>query len=147
MRIWLSPAKKLNQHALMPFDVRSAIEAQNTEECPQVRSVPAPAGQQLTATITARSKASFRRTVQIVVKSAALTASVVRIGDRAGRTRQRRLPRHRSAPFCQTRRQPVLAILPFSPRGHNAITAPPTPMPQKLDELQPFFDGMETTVT
>jgi len=67
MRIWLDP-DKLKQYALMPSDVSSALQAQNVDtSAGQLGALPARAGQQLNATINARSKlqtaAQFRELV------------------------------------------------------------------------------------
>ncbi|MFJ4346253.1 efflux RND transporter permease subunit [Pseudomonas sp. NPDC089401] len=67
MRIWLDP-DKLKQYALMPSDVSSALQAQNVDtSAGQLGALPARAGQQLNATINARSKlqtaAQFRQLV------------------------------------------------------------------------------------
>ena len=143
MRIWLDPAK-LNQHALMPSDVRSALVAQNTEvSAGQIGALPAPAGQQLTATITARSKlqtvAEFR---EVVVKSAA-DGSVVRIGDvaRVEMGSDSYLTRSRLAGKTAAGLQIFLAT------GANAVGTADL-VRKKLDELQPFFpEGMQAAVT
>src|SRR5262249_41202329 len=81
MRIWLDPAR-LASFSLMPGDVTAAIEAQNTQVAAgQVGGLPAPPGQMLNATVTARSRLStpeeFRR---IIVKTQA-DGSTVRVGD------------------------------------------------------------------
>ena len=81
MRIWLDPAL-LEKYALMPSDVSTALEAQNTEvSAGQLGALPAAKGQQLNATITARSKLQtveeFR---QVVVKSSS-DGAVVLLGD------------------------------------------------------------------
>ncbi|WP_426117514.1 efflux RND transporter permease subunit [Pseudomonas sp. DSP3-2-2] len=78
MRIWMDPAK-LEKYALMPSDISAALEAQNTEvSVGQLGSLPARAGQQLNATISARSKlqtvAQFR---DVVVKSSSTGAVVL----------------------------------------------------------------------
>jgi multidrug efflux pump len=70
MRIWLDPFK-LSSFQLMPGDVIAAIEAQNTQVAAgQIGEQPAPPGQMLNATVTARSRLStpdqFRK---IVVKT------------------------------------------------------------------------------
>ncbi|WP_296598937.1 efflux RND transporter permease subunit [Phenylobacterium sp.] len=70
MRIWLDPFK-LASFKLMPSDIVSAIEAQNTQVAAgQIGGLPSPAGQMLNATVTARSRltdvAQFRN---ILVKS------------------------------------------------------------------------------
>ncbi|TXI96413.1 MAG: multidrug efflux RND transporter permease subunit, partial [Aquabacterium sp.] len=56
MRIWMDPAK-LEKYALMPSDIASAIQAQNTQvSAGKLGDLPALPDQQLNATITARSK-------------------------------------------------------------------------------------------
>ncbi|MFX9934723.1 efflux RND transporter permease subunit, partial [Acinetobacter baumannii] len=56
MRVWLDPAA-LNNYKLMPSDVRSAIEAQNTQvSAGQLGGTPALPGQGFTASITAQSR-------------------------------------------------------------------------------------------
>ncbi|MDV5098981.1 efflux RND transporter permease subunit [Pseudomonas sp. LSJ-87] len=77
MRIWLDP-DKLKQFALMPSDVSGALEAQNVDtSAGQLGALPARAGQQLNATINARSKlqtaAQFR---DLVLKSNSAGAMV-----------------------------------------------------------------------
>ncbi|HTU67604.1 MAG TPA: efflux RND transporter permease subunit [Steroidobacteraceae bacterium] len=81
MRIWLDPAK-LASFNLMPGDVISAVQAQNTQVAAgQIGSLPAPVGQRLNATVTARSRLTspdeFRR---ILVKTQP-DGSAVRVGD------------------------------------------------------------------
>ena len=81
MRIWLDPAK-LEKYSLMPSDITSALTAQNTQvSAGQLGALPAVGGQQLNATISARSKL---RTVEefnnVVVKSAS-DGTIVRLAD------------------------------------------------------------------
>jgi multidrug efflux pump len=81
MRIWLDPAR-LASFSLMPGDVVSAIQAQNTQVAAgQVGGMPAPPGQMLNATVNARSRLTtpeeFRR---IIVKTRG-DGSTVRIAD------------------------------------------------------------------
>lgn len=81
MRIWLDPAK-LDAYKLMPSDISSAIEAQNTQVAVgQLGAQPSPDSQQLNATVTAQSRLrtpeQFR---DIIVKSDA-TGAKVRLKD------------------------------------------------------------------
>ncbi|WP_175716704.1 efflux RND transporter permease subunit [Burkholderia anthina] len=81
MRIWLEP-NQLAKYALMPGDIEAAVRAQNTQVAAgQLGAQPARRGQQLNATVTARSRlhtpAEFG---DIIVKSAA-DGSVVRLRD------------------------------------------------------------------
>ncbi|WP_272701410.1 efflux RND transporter permease subunit [Desulfovibrio sp. Fe33] len=81
MRIWLNP-DKLAGYSLMPGDVATAIRAQNTQiSAGQLGGLPSVEGQQLNATITARSRLQtvdqFR---DIIIKSSA-DGSIVRLSD------------------------------------------------------------------
>jgi hydrophobe/amphiphile efflux-1 (HAE1) family protein len=81
MRLWLDP-QRMNQHALMPSDIRSAVQAQNTEvSSGQIGALPAQPGQQLTATITARSRLNNAEQFRQIMLKAAPDGSVVRLGD------------------------------------------------------------------
>ncbi|MBJ7221322.1 MULTISPECIES: efflux RND transporter permease subunit [unclassified Brenneria] len=81
MRIWLDPTR-LAAYDLMPSDISSAIEAQNTQvSAGKIGALPSRADRQLTATVMAQSRlktpAQFNN---IIVKSDA-TGAVVRLGD------------------------------------------------------------------
>ncbi|MFJ4142706.1 efflux RND transporter permease subunit [Pseudomonas sp. NPDC089734] len=81
MRIWLDPAK-LEKYALMPSDVSTALEAQNTEvSAGQLGALPAVAGQQLNATISARSKLQTVEEFRNVVVKSSSNGAVVLLGD------------------------------------------------------------------
>ncbi|PKM04275.1 MAG: hydrophobe/amphiphile efflux-1 family RND transporter [Gammaproteobacteria bacterium HGW-Gammaproteobacteria-6] len=81
MRIWLDPAK-LEQYALMPSDITSALEAQNTEvSAGQLGALPAKAGQQLNATISARSKLQTVDQFNNVVLKSDSDGSLVLLSD------------------------------------------------------------------
>ena len=81
MRIWLDPAL-LKKYALMPSDVSTALEAQNTEvSAGQLGALPALAGQQLNATISARSKLQTAEEFRNVVVKSSSTGAVVLLGD------------------------------------------------------------------
>ncbi len=81
MRVWMDPAK-LEKYALMPSDVGSAINAQNAQvSAGQLGALPAVGGQQLNATITARSKLQSRAEFENIVLKVATDGSVVRLKD------------------------------------------------------------------
>ena len=81
MRIWLDPAL-LQKYSLMPSDVTSALEAQNTEvSAGQLGALPAVASQQLNATISARSKLQTAEEFRNVVVKSTSTGAVVLLGD------------------------------------------------------------------
>ena len=81
MRIWLDPAL-LQKYALMPSDVTTALEAQNTEvSAGQLGALPAVASQQLNATISARSKLQTAEEFRNVVVKSTSSGAVVLLGD------------------------------------------------------------------
>jgi len=81
MRIWLDPAL-LEKYALMPSDVSTALEAQNTEvSAGQLGALPAVKGQQLNATISARSKLQTAEEFRNVVVKSSSDGAVVLLGD------------------------------------------------------------------
>ncbi|MCP1463465.1 MULTISPECIES: efflux RND transporter permease subunit [unclassified Pseudomonas] len=81
MRIWLDPAL-LEKYALMPSDVSTALEAQNTEvSAGQLGALPAVKGQQLNATISARSKLQTAEEFRNVVVKSGSDGAVVLLGD------------------------------------------------------------------
>jgi multidrug efflux pump len=81
MRIWLDP-DKLAKYALMPGDVTSAIEAQNTQiSAGQLGGLPARNGQQLNATVTARSRLQTSEQFRNIILKSATDGSLVRLND------------------------------------------------------------------
>jgi multidrug efflux pump len=81
MRIWLDPAK-LASYNLMPSDVISAVQSQNTQVAAgQVGALPAPAGQRLNATVTARSRLTSAEEFRRVLVKTQSDGSAVRVGD------------------------------------------------------------------
>ncbi len=81
MRIWLDPAK-LASFALIPGDIVSVIQAQNTEVAAgEVGGAPSPEGQRLNATVTAQSRLTTpEEFAQLVVKTQP-NGSTVRLHD------------------------------------------------------------------
>lgn len=81
MRIWLDP-EKLSKYQLMPSDVTSAIGAQNTQvSAGQLGGLPARAGQQLNATVTARSRLQTPEQFRNIILKSTTDGSLVRIND------------------------------------------------------------------
>ncbi|WP_407316448.1 efflux RND transporter permease subunit [Pseudomonas sp. nanlin1] len=81
MRIWLNPAL-LEKYALMTSDISSALQAQNTEvSAGQLGALPAVRGQQLNATISARSKLQTVEEFRNVVVKSSSDGAVVLLGD------------------------------------------------------------------
>jgi multidrug efflux pump len=81
MRIWLDP-EKMQKYALMPSDVETAIKAQNTQvSAGQLGGMPQRAGQQLNATVTAKSRLQTPEQFENIILKGATTGSIVRLND------------------------------------------------------------------
>ena len=81
MRIWLDP-HRLAAVSLMPADVISAIQDQNTEiAAGQIGGLPAPPGQMLGVTVTALSKLQTPEEFRRIVLKTEPNGSTVRLGD------------------------------------------------------------------
>ncbi|MDI4656399.1 efflux RND transporter permease subunit [Xanthobacter autotrophicus] len=81
MRIWLDP-DKLHKYQLMPGDVASAIEAQNTQiSAGQLGGLPQRRGQQLNASVTARSRLQTPEQFRNIILKSATDGSLVRLND------------------------------------------------------------------
>ncbi|MEO6773332.1 MAG: efflux RND transporter permease subunit [Kofleriaceae bacterium] len=81
MRIWLDP-QKLFAFGLMPSDIEAAVAAQNIQvSAGKIGAQPAPADQQLNATVTAQSKLrTADEFKQIIVKNS-LDGAIVHLSD------------------------------------------------------------------
>jgi hydrophobe/amphiphile efflux-1 (HAE1) family protein len=143
MRIWLDPAM-LQRYALVPGDIRSALQAQNTEvSAGQIGALPSPAGQRLTAIVTARAKLQTAEEFRNIVLRVQPDGSALRLGDvtRVELGRDSYTTNIRSS----GRTAAGMAIYPAS--GANALVTADA-VKTKLDELAPFFPpGMKATVT
>lgn len=81
MRIWLNP-NRLAAVQLMPSDVVSAIQSQNTEVAAgEVGNLPAPPGQMLNATVTAQSRMQTPEQFKAIVLKTLPDGSAVRLQD------------------------------------------------------------------
>ncbi|HEY6000906.1 MAG TPA: efflux RND transporter permease subunit [bacterium] len=81
MRIWLD-AERLNEFRLTPADVIAALQAQNAQvSAGQFGATPAPHGQQLNATITARSLLQTTDQFEAIVLRTNADGSTVRLRD------------------------------------------------------------------
>jgi multidrug efflux pump len=81
MRIWLNP-QRLAAFALMPSDVISAIQAQNTEVAAgEVGGLPSPQGQMLNATVTAQSKLQTPKQFEAIVLKTDPSGATVQLRD------------------------------------------------------------------
>ena len=143
MRIWLDPVK-LQRYALVPGDIRTALQQQNTEvSAGQIGALPAPAGQRLTAIITARSKLNTAEQFRDVVLRVQPDGSSLRLGEvaRVELGRDSYTTNVRSS----GRNAAGMAIFPAS--GANALITGDA-IRAKLKELEPFFPpGYKATIT
>ena len=81
MRVWLDP-DKLAAYKLMPSDVQTAIEAQNTQvSAGKIGALPVVGRQQLNATVTAQSKLQTPEQFRAIVVKHDSSGSAVRLGD------------------------------------------------------------------
>ncbi|UXS01160.1 efflux RND transporter permease subunit [Agrobacterium tumefaciens] len=81
MRIWLDP-DKLSKYSLTVGDVTSAIEAQNTQvSAGQLGAAPQRKGQQLNATVTAKSRLQTPEEFKNIILKSLTDGSVVQMSD------------------------------------------------------------------
>ncbi|MFK0382929.1 efflux RND transporter permease subunit [Agrobacterium sp. NPDC090273] len=81
MRIWLDP-DKLSKYSLTVGDVTSAIEAQNTQvSAGQLGAAPQRKGQQLNATVTAKSRLQTPEEFRNIILKSLTDGSVVQMSD------------------------------------------------------------------
>ena len=81
MRIWMDP-EKMRTYSLMPSDIVSAVEAQNTDVAAgSLGSLPAVDKQELTATISARSKLTTVDEFKNIVLKTQTDGSDIRLSD------------------------------------------------------------------
>ena len=81
MRIWVDP-DKLAKYSLMTSDVVSAVEAQNVQvSAGQVGALPQVSGQQLNATVTAKSRLQTPEQFGNIILKSDTNGSLVRIND------------------------------------------------------------------
>jgi hydrophobe/amphiphile efflux-1 (HAE1) family protein len=142
MRIWLDPVK-LARYALMPSDVTSALAAQNTQvSAGQIGGLPAAAGQQINATVNARSKLRTVTEFENVIVKSGGDGAVVRLADVA------RVERGSDSYQIQTRYngKPSAAIGVRLATGSNAL-AVASAVKARLDQLEPYFpNGIQADI-
>src|SRR3546814_15130849 len=81
MRIWLDP-NRLRSYSLMPGDVISAIQAQNTEVAAgQLGQQPMPPGQMLSATVTAQSRLQTPQQFRDIIPKTQASGATVRLAE------------------------------------------------------------------
>ncbi|MFG6416115.1 efflux RND transporter permease subunit [Roseateles sp. DC23W] len=143
MRIWLDPLK-LQRYALVPGDIRTALQQQNTEvSAGQIGAQPVPEGQRLTAIITARSKLTTAEEFKNVVLRVQADGSALRLGDVA----RVELGRDSYTTNVRSSARTAAGVAIFPASGANAL-ATGDAVKAKIKELEPFFPpGYKATVT
>ena len=143
MRIWLDP-DKLRKYALIPSDVNSALTAQNAQvSAGQLGALPAVSGQQLNATITARSKLQTVEQFEAVVLKATPDGAVVRLRDVA----RVELGAENLTVRSLLGGKPGAGMGVVLADGANAVKVAEA-VNAKIAELQPFFPNqMQTFVS
>ena len=134
MRVWMDPAR-LVQYNLMPSDIGAAIQAQNTEvSAGQLGGLPAAPGQQLNATITARSKLTTVDEFRNIVLKSATEGSVVRLKDVA----RVELGADSYTPRTEFNGKTSAAMLIRLSAGANALGTADA-VKAKMKELEPYY--------
>ena len=134
MRLWLDPAK-LQKYALMPSDVSSAVMAQNAQvSAGQLGALPAVGEQQLSATITARSKLKTVEEFNNVLLKSTPDGAAVYIRDVA----RVELGADNLTITSRLNGQPGAGMGIVLADGANAL-AVSAAVNAKIAELQPFF--------
>ncbi len=142
MRIWLDPAK-LQNYKLTPADISASISAQNAQvSAGQLGAMPAVAGQQLNATVTAQSRLQIPEQFRDILVKTNADGSFVRLSDVArvelGGESYRVVARYDGKPASG------LGIKLAS--GANALDTAQG-VKDAIAELEPFFpEGLEAVV-
>ena len=134
MRIWLDPAR-LKKYALMPTDVINALKAQNTEvSVGQLGALPAVSGQEINATITARSKLTTAEQFRQVIVKSASDGAIVTLADVA----RIELGGESYNITSQQNGRPSSAIAIQLASGANAVATSKAVL-AKVKEMAPYF--------
>ncbi|MFJ2988979.1 efflux RND transporter permease subunit [Collimonas sp. NPDC087041] len=134
MRIWLDPAK-LQKYSLMPSDISSALQAQNTEvSAGEIGALPAVSGQQINATITARSKLTTPEEFRNIIVKSSTDGSLVKLSDVA----RVELGGESYQVASRQNGKPSSALAIQLATGANAL-ATSKAVQAKIAELEPYF--------
>jgi hydrophobe/amphiphile efflux-1 (HAE1) family protein len=139
MRVWLDPSKLSNYH-LTALDVRNAIQAQNAQvSAGQLGGLPAVAGQQLNATITAQTRLKTAQQFEEILLRAQTDGSQVRLRDVA----RIELGSETYASHGRYNGNPAAAVAIKLSTGANALDTVRA-IDAELERLKPFFPaGLE----
>lgn len=143
MRIWMDPGK-LEQFALMPSDLISALNSQNAQvSAGQLGALPAVRDQMLNATITARTKLKTVEEFEAIVLKAAADGSLVTMGDVA----RVELDADNLTVKSRLNNRPGAGLGVVLADGANAM-AVANAVNAKMAELAPFFpDGITGVIS
>jgi hydrophobe/amphiphile efflux-1 (HAE1) family protein len=143
MRIWMDPGK-LEQFALMPSDLISALNSQNAQvSAGQLGALPAVKDQMLNATITARTKLKTVEEFEAIVLKAAADGSLVTMGDVA----RVELDADNLTVKSRLNNRPGAGLGVVLADGANAM-AVANAVNAKMAELAPFFpDGITGVIS
>ena len=142
MRIWLDPAK-LQNFKLTPNDIGAAITAQNAQvSAGQLGGMPAIAGQQLNATITAQSRLQTPDQFENILVKTNSDGSVVRLKDVA----RVELGGENYGVVARFNGKPASGLGIKLASGANALDTA-NGVKKALEELKPFFpQGLESVI-
>ncbi|MDE1991040.1 MAG: efflux RND transporter permease subunit [Rhizobiaceae bacterium] len=134
MRIWVNP-DKLAKYQLMVSDVTNAIEAQNTQvSAGQLGALPQRQGQQLNATVTAKSRLQTPEQFENIILKSQSNGSLVRLNDVA--TVELGASSYTSSSTYNGQQAAGLAVMLAS--GANAIST--------AEAVQSTIDGLRQTL-
>ncbi|WP_299489821.1 efflux RND transporter permease subunit [uncultured Shewanella sp.] len=139
MRIWLNPLK-LARYNLTSIDVESAITAQNAQVTTgQLGGLPAKAGQELNATITAQSRLQTAQQFKDIIIKSDTTGSLVHLSDVA----RVELGSEDYSVNSFYNGKPASGMAVVLATGANAL-ATAEAVKAKINEMKPYFpEGME----
>jgi len=142
MRIWLDPAA-LHKYALMPSDVETAIEAQNTEVAAgELGGLPAVNGTALNATITAMSRLQTPQQFRDIILKSSSGGSHVYLGDVA----RVEMGSESYDTLSKLNGKPAAGMGLELATGANALTVAEA-VKARLAQLEPFFpQGLKAEV-
>ncbi|TLP48715.1 efflux RND transporter permease subunit [Cohaesibacter sp. CAU 1516] len=142
MRIWLDPAK-LRAYELAPSDVLNAVSAQNAQiTAGQFGSRPAPAGQQLNATITAQSLLQTPEDFEQIVLRADEDGGLVLLRDVA----RVEIGAQNYSAIARYNAQPASGMAVQLASGANALSTARL-VKERIEELSQFFpEGVTYTI-
>ncbi|MCC6074306.1 efflux RND transporter permease subunit [Pseudomonas sp. GCM10022188] len=134
MRIWLDPAR-LNNFALTPVDVKSAIQAQNVQiSSGQLGGLPASPGQQLTATIIGKTRLQTPEQFGKILLKVNADGSQVRLRDVA----RVELGGENYSISAEYNGKPAAGIAVKLATGANALDTVAA-VRKTISDLEPFF--------